>query len=364
MSRGRAWLGLAAAACVLLVSGCRSEKDPLSSTPKLALEHLQGESFKSVYFNGGAVAGVFAAWPSWLNEEDRAIRSPRVRAMAQAALSPKLFRQLDRQEHFDAVLLCGDPIQFKPLLEHLVQSGDWALDWLDPFSLVYVRGSEESFSAERISNVVRRWDAASKKSKASALAGISERLVAAHRKDSGLQMLEQAHAVSDDVAEVWVAEGNFRLARGEMEKAVSAADRALGIDKRNRAAKSVKAQGLYFSRHFEDAYLLSKELLDDSPDDPVMMFNHAKISHEVGAIQEEIGILRKLVRIALKEGRSASWFRVYLGQALGMTGKGPEAIAEFDLALGDVDLPEDQRQTAENYKKRIEKMLEPIRITK
>jgi hypothetical protein len=126
----------------------------------------------------------------------------------------------------------------------------------------------------------------------------------------------------------------------------------------------VKAQGLYFSRHFEDAYLLSKELLDDSPDDPVMMFNHAKISHEVGAIQEEIGILRKLVRIALKEGRSASWFRVYLGQALGMTGKGPEAIAEFDLALGDVDLPEDQRQTAENYKKRIEKMLEPIRITK
>ena len=364
MSRECTWLGLAAAACVLLVSGCRSEKDPSATTPQLALEHLQGAGLNSVYFNGGAVAGVFATWPHWLKEEDRAVRSPRVRAMAQAALSPKLFRQLDRQEHFDAVLLCGDPIQFKPLLEHLVQSGDWALDWLDPFSLVYVRGSEESFSSESISNVVRHWDAASKKLKASALAGISERLVAAHRKDAGLQMLEQAHAESDDVAEVWVAEGNFRLARGEMERAVSAADRALRIDKRNRAAKSVKAQGLYFSRHFEDAYLLSKELFDDSPEDPVMMFNHAKISHEVGAIEEEIGILRKLVRIALKEGRSASWFRVYLGQALGMTGKGTEAIAEFDLALGDVDLPEDQRQTAENYKKRIEKMLEPIRITK
>jgi tetratricopeptide (TPR) repeat protein len=355
---------LAAAACALLVSGCRSEKDPLATTPQLALEHLQGTSLKSVYFNGGAVAGVFAAWPSWLKEEDRAVRSPRVRSMAQAALSPKLFRQLDRQEHFDAVLLCGDPIQFKPLIEHLVQSGDWALDWLDPFSLVYVRGSEESFSAGSISDVVRRWDAASQKMKAAALAGISEKLVAAHRKDAGLQMLERAHAASDDVAEVWVAEGNFRLARGEMEKAVSAAERALRIDKQNRAAKSVKAQGLYFSRHFEDAYLLSKELFDDSPEDPVMMFNHAKISHEVGAIQEEIGILRKLVKIALKEGRSASWFRVYLGQALGMTGKGTEAIAEFDLALGDVDLPEDQRQTAENYKKRIEKMLEPIRITK
>ena len=360
----RTCLCLVSVACALLASGCRSEKDPLATTPKLALEHLQSGNFKAVYFNGGAVAGVFAAWPRWLKEEDRAVRSPRVRAMAQAALSPKLFRQLDRQEHFDAILLCGDPIQFKPLLEHLVQSGDWALDWLDPFSLVYVRGSEETFSAENISTMVRRWDAASKQMRASALARISERLVAAHRKDAALEILEQAHAVSEEAADVWVAEGNFRLARGEMEKAVSAANRALKIDHHNRAAKSVKAQGLYFSRHFEDAYGLSKELLDDSPNDPVMMFNHAKISHEVGAIQEEIGILKKLVRIAIQEGRSASWFRVYLGQALGMTGKGKEAIAEFDLALADADLPEDQRQTAQNYRKRIEKMLEPIRITK
>lgn len=356
--------GFLALVCLLLLSACRAERDLLATTPQLALERLQKLEAKAVFFNGGAVAGIFAAWPSWLTEEDRTIRSPRVRGMAQAALSPKLFRQLDRQEHFDAILLCGDPIQYKPLHEHLLQSGDWALDWVDPFSVVYVRGSSVSFSEEKISEVLARWDSAPDQRKAYAFACVSEKLVAAHRKEAGAKILEKAHQVSEGVAEVWVAEGHFRLARGEMEKAVAAADRALRLDKRDRGAKSVKAQGLYFSRRFEDAYLLSKELLDDAPEDPVMLFNHAKISHEVGAIEEEISILRKLIRIAVKEGRSASWFRVYLGQALGMTGKGKEAIQEFDLALADPDLPEDQRQTAENYKKRIEKMLEPIRITK
>lgn len=352
------------AVCFLLLSACRAERDPLATTPQLALERLHQMGAKSVFFNGGAVAGIFAAWPGWLRDEDRTIRSPKVRGMAQAALSPKLFRQLDRQEHFDAILLCGDPIQYKPLQEHLLQAGDWALDWVDPFSVIYVRGSVDSFSEEKISEVLARWDGTPDPRRAYAFACVSEKLVAAHRKEAGAKILEKAHQLSEGVAEVWVAEGHFRLARGEMEKAVAAADRALKLDKNDRGAKSVKAQGLYFSRRFEDAYLLSKELLDDAPEDPVMLFNHAKISHEVGAIEEEISILRKLIRIAVKEGRSASWFRVYLGQALGMTGKGREAIQEFDLALADPDLPADQRQTAENYKKRIEKMLEPIRITK
>ena len=364
MNRAALKGGSLAAICFLLLSACRAERDPLATTPQLALERLQQIGAKSVFFNGGAVAGVFVAWPGWLREEDRTIRSPRVRAMAQAALSPKLFRQLDRQEHFDAILLCGDPIQYKPLQEHLLQSGDWSLDWVDPFSVMYVRGSGDAFSEDKIAEVLARWDPAPEHRKAYAFACVSEKLVAAHRKEAGFKVLEKAHRLGEGVAEVWVAEGHFRLARGEMEKAVAAADRALKLDKRDRGAKSVRAQGLYFSRRFEEAYLLSKELLDDSPEDPVMLFNHAKISHEVGAIEEEISVLRKLIRIAVKEGRSASWFRVYLGQALGMTGKGKEAIQEFDLALADPDLPEDQRQTAENYKKRIEKMLEPIRITK
>ena len=329
-----------------------------SSEPAFA--HLEGLGVKTVYFNGAALPAVIKRNPAWLQPGDRLAGSEHIRSLAQAALSPKLFRQLDRQEHFDALLLVGDPVQFRALTEHLIKTQDWSLSWVDSWCSVYSRQTGGGLTREAIMRIATQWDGAGARVKATALAAMAERLVAASRLDVAVELLQLAKAVDGESAAVWTAEGAYRLARGEWVQAVAAADRALqGSGRRGRAARSVKAQGLYFSKQFEEAYLLSAELLAEAPEDPVMLFTHAKIAHEVRAIQEEVGVLRKLIAIAEKERRSTSWYRVYLGQALAMSGEGESALKEFDLALVDPDLPEDQRDFAKNSRVRVALRVKP-----
>ena len=341
-------------------AGCREEPDPVPLSTQPALERLEVLHVRKVYFTGAVFQTLKQSPPPWLPEEDRVETSTRVRALAQAAQSPKLFRQLDRQERFDALLLCGDPIQYKPLLEHLIQSGDWVLDWVDPVSLVYVRGTQETITMERIREVARRWEASPRRRQAGAWSAMADRLVAAHRKDAAAELLKMAREADPRGVAVAVAEGNYRLARGEWAKAVQMAEEALRSDSGNRPARSVKAQGLYYLRRFNQAYEISRGLLLEAPDDPVMMFNHAKIAHEVRALEEEVDLLRRLIAVAEREERSTSWYRVFLGQALATTGKGPESLQEFRQALQDPDLPKEQRAFAEEAVRRVEQMIAPI----
>jgi len=140
---------------------------------------------------------------------------------------------------------------------------------------------------------------------------------------------------------------------------VAAADKALALDKRYAAAQAVKAQGLYFSKRYEEAYVLSRQLLEGSPEYPVMLFAHAKIAHEVRALEEEVEVLRKLIGFAEREKRSSSSYRVYLGQALAMRGAGEEALAELDAALADPELPPDQVDFARSARGRVELKVHP-----
>jgi len=105
-------------------------------------------------------------------------------------------------------------------------------------------------------------------------------------------------------------------------------------------------------------------LLEGSPEDPVMLFVHAKIAHEVRSIQEEIEVLRKLIGFAEREKRSTSSYRVYLGQALAMRGEGEEALRELDAALADPDLPPDQLDFARSARGRVELKVRPAALPK
>jgi tetratricopeptide (TPR) repeat protein len=322
------------------------------------LAYLERSEVKSVYFNAAALPVLLKAPPTWLAPADREPGSEHVRSLAQAAMTTKLFRQLDRQEHFDALLLAGDPVQFKPLSDHLLKTGDWTLDWVDAWCSIYRHGSA-SLSREKIFEIARQWDSKPSSERASALALMVERLVAASRLEEAGEMIQQATTADGSVASVWTAEGWYRLARGEWTQAIAAADHALKLNSKSRVAQSVKAQGLYFSKQFEQAYLLSRNLLEDAPEDPLMLFTHAKIAHEVGAIQEEVGVLRKLIGIAERERRPVSWYRVYLGQALALTGDGPGALKEFDLAQADPELPEEQRDFVKSARARVALHVKP-----
>lgn len=343
----------------LFAPACARREPPLQPKPEAALEKLAELKAARIYFNGAALPALVAHPPEWLAPADRDARSERVRSMAQAALDPKLFRQLDRQERFDALVFAGDPVRYRPLQEHLIRMQDWALEWVDPWCLIYKRGAQERLTAADVLAVAHRWDAEKPAARAQAWAAMAERLVAAGRLESGLELVQMAKGADASSPAAHTAEGSYRLARGEWPRAVAAADAALKADKRYEAALAIKAQGLYFSKRYSEAYELSLRLLESAPDDPVMLFTHAKIAHEVRSLQEEAEILRKLVGIAEREKRSTSYYRVYLGQALAMSGSGEAALEELDKALADPELPPDQRDFAKSARARVESHVHP-----
>lgn len=345
---------------LVLVGGCSRERPVAVHSPAAALERLELQGVSNVYFTGAAFASLAAQPPRWLRAQDRDAASPRVRAMAQAALDPKLFRQLDRQDRFEVLILAGDPVRYRPLQEHLLRTQDWTLEWVDPWCLLYRRGSAETLTAEKTREIAARQRPEKSGVRAQALAAMAERLVGARRYEDAFALIAQAREVAPGEPAVWTAEGSYRLARGEWPQAVAMADKALSLEKRSAAAKSVKAQGLYFSRRYEEAYQLSRELLQESPEDPVMLFTHAKIAHEVRSLQEEVEVLRKLIGFAEREKRSTSSYRVYLGQALAMRGSGEEALAELDAALADPELPPDQLDFARSARARVGLKVHPV----
>ncbi len=300
---------------VLLFGGCSPKTSSvLVFSGDESLRYLDANGRNAIYFNGPAYPELVLKKPAWFRAEDLNPNSERIRAMAQAVQNPKLFRQLDRQEHFDALLIAGDPNQSRPLLDHLRKSGDWSLEWADAFALIFRRGVERDQLGERLKEVRLGWVGLRVQERAERLAVLGDHLVAAGRMDDARGVLDEATSVMGSLPAVLASEGRYRLERGEWAKAVAMADRGLKTDPRHRPSLSVKAQALYFSKRFQEAYQLSKQLLEDSPKDPLMLFAHAKIAHEIGGFSEEIEVLQRLIEIVEDQKRSTSSYRYFWGR--------------------------------------------------
>jgi tetratricopeptide (TPR) repeat protein len=141
--------------------------------------------------------------------------------------------------------------------------------------------------------------------------------------------------------------------RGNWPDALLAADRALAIDKAHLAALSVKTQCLFATKRFNEAYDLSKQLVERLPDDPNILFKHAQIAHEAKAFKAEIDALDKLIARAEAEQRETTGYRMYLAQAYMAVSNGSKAIENFEHVLADPGLPQDQREFAQEGIKRI-----------
>lgn len=340
---------LALAAGFLALAGCGGGKssgvsDPLVTTPVLA---LQGVKAQALFYNGPARPWLLLQRPELVPPAERGAEAPRARSMAQAVQSSKLFRQLSRQEHFDTVLLVGDPSEYRPLLDHLLDSPDWKLDYVDHTSVLFVRQRAKAWTPAELSGVRSKLEALPKSAAALGLARLAARLVAVRKMPAAKEVLEAAEKHDGKVPEVWSAQAEYRMALGDWTGAIASADQALKLDEDCLPALGAKAQSLYAKKRFAEAYPYSRKLNEKLPDDPGILFYHAKIAHESRHFTEEIRALERLIDLAGKSGRSDPGYRVYLGQAYAAAGDAEPALAEFAKALADPDLPGEQRQFAE-----------------
>jgi hypothetical protein len=354
----RRWLFIALGLVVIAIAAWSTrgklwgKPDPLLVTPTLALQALQA---KTLYFNSAALSALTIQRPDLITTEDRFPDSDRARAFAQAVRNPKLFWQLDRQHHFDALLLTGDPSEYRALLDNLVETKVWQITYVDHTSLVFRRDGTKPWELSDFAPVRARLKGLSHSAQATALAQAATKLIAARRMDDARQMLDDATKLDSRNPQVANGLAVFYVQRGEWRDAWKQVELALSADGKYLPALATKTQLLYGSKRYGEAYEISKDLIARLPEDPNLLFYHAKIAHEAHAYGAEIEALVKLIARANAEGRPVGGYQIYLGQAYASQGDAPNSIDSFMLALNDPDLPDDQRAFARENIVRIKK---------
>lgn len=313
------------------------------SEPGFALAALRGPA---TYANGPGLAWLERAKPALLPAPEL---HPQ---MAQATQDPQLFRKLDRERRIDEVWLTGDPSSYKPLLDHLLETKDFTLCYLDHTSLILRRGGE-GWSERDLEKSVRGFADPRERAFAQALA--AAKLVAVRQSESALKLLQAAEADSPDVPEVWSGWSTYRMSKGLWSEALEAAEKALALDPNFMPAIACRAQCYYATKQFFPAFGEAQRLIAAQPDDPAMLFYHAKLAHEARAFTAEIESLRKLIALAEKAGANVSGYRVYLAQAYAATNDADNAMDQVTLALLDTTLPREQRQFADDLLQQIKR---------
>ncbi len=344
---------IAAAAAFFLVK--KERANPLVSTPLLAVEAAPGGS---LYFNGEAHRWLKTLRRDLLDAETLDERGERVRAFAQAVQNPKLFRQLDRQWRFDALLLVGNPGEYRPLLDHLLETKDFAPVYVDHWAIVFRRGAQRPWELADFAAVRGRLATLSKRERAECFAEAGVKLVALRHMADARALLDEARQLDADSPQAWNGEALVHMQNGEWKAALACADRALAGRLEPLYALATKTQVLYATKHFSEAYTLSRRLVAGLPDDPAILFKHAQICHEAHAYREEIKALEKLIARAEAEQRPVAGYQIYLGQACAAASEAERAIAAFTKALADPELPEDQRDFARENIARIKSRTE------
>jgi tetratricopeptide (TPR) repeat protein len=317
--------------------------------PKLALAALRGPK---TFFFGGARTWLAKEKPQLIPEAARDAGSTFSRGLNQAVQDPKLFREIDRQSRFDEVWLLGDPSSYKPLVEHFLETKDFTLSYVDHTSLVFRRGGEP-WSQAQIDSLGAQFSDPRERAYVQALA--AAKLAIVRQPEPALKLLEEAENASARVPEVWTGWSTYRMVKGQWDKALEAAEKALQLDGEFLPGIACRAQCYYGTKQFTAAWKDAERLVAAHPDDPAMLFYHAKLAHEANAFQSEIGSLTRLIALAEQAGANVSGYRIYLAQAYAATNDADNAMDQVTLALLDTTLPREQRKFADELLAQIQR---------
>jgi Tfp pilus assembly protein PilF len=330
-------------------------RNPLLDTPELALAALQS---KSLYYNGRARPWLLAKRQDLLTPEDLDANSERSRMFEQAVQLPKLFRQLDRRDpRFDALFFVGDPSEYKTLLDSLVETKDFTLRYVDHTGMIFRRKSDGGRPWELADFAAVRAHFANSRAKdqAEVLAQTAIKLLAVKQPEPAKALLDEAARIASREPHVANGLATYYIDKGQWREASEQVERALSADRDFLPALATKTQLLYGMRRYDEAYVLSTQLIEKMPDDPNLLFYHAKIAHEAHAYKTEVATLNKLIAQADAEGRPVGGYQIYLGQAYASMGDAQHAVDAFELVLDDPNLPDDQHAFARDNIVRIKK---------
>jgi Tfp pilus assembly protein PilF len=317
----------------------RISTNPNVTEPVFAVEALQKWDPKSLFFTISARNYLAANKPAWISAHDS---QQDLQGFSRAGQDPSYWRRLDHEYHFDAVLLCGDPEEYHNLLEHLIVTKDWTLVYLDQTSMIFRRAPAKAWAVEDFHALQQRVASYPAIDRVYYLTQSASKLLAIGLTGLAKQQLDESLRLDKDYPETWRQLALYQMQSGNAGEAEKNIDHALKLDKNNLPALATKAQIFYSTRRFGEALQISEQVVNEMPDDPGALFFHAKIAHEAHAYSQEITTLQHLIEVVLAQHQSVAGFRIYLAQAYARDGQAQPSLDEFQKALDEGGLSDEQ----------------------
>lgn len=336
-------LALAGGAFYFLL-GRHRQRPPLNANvtqPALAVEALQGLDPKSLYYTFSAHDYLAQKKPALIAAHNAA---QDLLDFSRAEQDAQFWRKLDRKYRFDTLLFCGDPAEYHNLLEHLTLTKDWSLVYLDHTSMIFRRAPAKPWNMDDLRALEQKFANYPPYDRAGFLTALAARLLAIGQNGVAKPLLDESLRLDKDSPETWTQSGLYELQSNKPMEGLKNVNHALGLDKNNFDALSAKAKILFATKQFSPALEVSGLLVQQVPDDPGVLFNHSKIAHEAHAYQQEIATLQHLIEIIAGQHQPVAGFQLYLGQAYAKRGDADKAMEQFQKALDEGSLSEEQQK--------------------
>jgi len=254
---------------------------------------------------------------------------------------PKAWRVLDRECHFGAVLLMGDPAQFRALLDMLRQAPDWTLTRLDATAYLFERSPAKAWNtAADLPGLLAKF---APQDQTMARIQIAHRLMFIGETEPAGELLDEVLKKHPRSREAWTELAFLHGMNREWEPSADAARRALSLSRGYRPARIALASALFGMNRAADAFPITRKLYRETPDDTQALYLHVRVTHAVHAYREEIEVLQKLIPLLQRHGLPTGYWEMYLGQAWSATGQAARAQAAFRAALEDENIEGPER---------------------
>ena len=318
------------------------------STPKVVLERLNPIRGKTLFFSPAAAEFLKPIWnelrsPPLEEPQSGKTLETVMREMDLTLQNPTAWRAMDRKWRFSAVLLTGDPAEFRALLEHLRKSPDWTLTWLDHTSYLFERSPARAWTVSEVNSLKAIFTTHRASERVTMRVQVAHRLTAIGETSAAKELLEEAIGLDGRSAPALTEMACVNAACARWDQALALSSRAMAADKNYLPAIAAKANALYAFGKFNEALLLTRRLATETPEDGQNLALHARVTHSAHAYQEEIAALEKIIAMTKANGLPVGSWRIFLGQAYAASSDAALALKQFEEALREPGLSESEQ---------------------
>ena len=276
-----------------------------------------------------------------------ASRAPDAQSIRDLASSPVRWREEDRSDPFQSILLAVPLEDSRPLVEMLNSSREWHLAKIDNQGLLYQRGEERKHTS-------------------------SAEPIFANKRDTALHDAQTAMVMhflgKNKYAREWTSKARQTAPRDPLVLTQSAtlaaalkqwpttkkeAELALKEDPSSTQARYLLALALLETGNISGAAGESATLSAKASNTPSVLWLQARISREANDPTTEIAALEKLLALAQKQKEEPTIIHIHLAQAWAKRGFATQALENYNAALRG-NLTPAQRKELENAKGTIQ----------